>query len=1260
MPKIRNFFLLFYLFGINSLGFASDTLKIQLKWGLNGFQNQCEDCFIDNQISAPLFKKILNGDYSHKVFRFENIVTENISPDFIQKNITNTSNTTWDFKIITLFDQGKAKYQLNLTPFRLNENQIIEKILSFQIIVDESKSLINFNSKESGRNYASKSVLATGNWYKIGVNTSGIYSLDIAFLKTLGINIESLNPKKIRVFGQRGGMIPRPNSSPRIDDLTEIQVYVSGENDGSFNGNDAVVFYAEGPSIWKYDSQNSAFRYDHNVYSDANYYYININQEFGKRIETLPNITSNATQTSISFDDYAIYKKEKYNFLKSGAQWWGELFDIQTTQSFSFKFQNILPFEKVKFFTQLASRSIGNASSFMISTNGGGNILSLNIPRVTNQYLDAYANVSNGSTTFSPNSENITLTYDYVKGASVAQGWLGQIELNARRFLSFVGPAFSFRDVRSVSPNSITEYLVENTVGGEVLWDITDPIKPTNIVYTTSGNKLSFKSYSDTLRQFCIWLGTNQQKPIAIGKIMNQNLHGLASAELLIITHPDFISQSNDLAQHKISLGLKTHVVNVQDIYNEFAGGKRDITAIRDFIKMIYDRAPSDDEKPKYVLLMGDASYDYKNISGQGQNFVPTFESQESLQPTGTYCSDYYFALLDDSEGQFNNGAAEMADVSIGRIPVSNAQQAGVMVQKIKNYESSTSFGDWRNTICMVADDGDYETHMLQAEQLSAKIALAYPKGVLDKIYLDAYKRISVPGGIRYPGVNTAINTRVNNGALVVNFTGHGGVNGWTEERILTNSDINSWENGVKLPLFVTATCEFTRYDDPEILSAGEQVMLQQKGGAIAMLTTVRLTWSGENYEIATNFYSKHLFAQKNNQPITIGEAVRRTLNESLGSINTRSYAFLGDPSLTLAFPKQETGITHINNISITQSIDTLKALMQVNVAGEITDKNNVLLNTFNGVCYPTVYDKETKVTTLQNDPNSRPMTFGNYQAIIYKGLCTVQNGKFNFSFIVPRDISYNVDFGRINLYATNGIIDANGKFDSVLIGLSSQNSLVDIEGPKIRLFMNDTLFKSGDITNNDPFLLAFVSDNSGISTVGSGIGRDLSMSLDNGVPVVLNSFYESNLDSYQIGKVKYPFKNLSNGIHKINFKAWDVYNNSSEAEIAFQVNTTKNGITQLINYPNPFTDKTTFRIQHNQPFKSLNIQLLIYDLNGKLIQNFSKNYQSEGYIIDSIDWDGSSLEGGICSNGFYIAKIIVTDGDGNLSSLTIKLVKNR
>lgn len=1146
----------------------------------------------------------------------------------------------------------KKQSWLNVTflPF-VKQNNTISKVLDYEVVINEKTPLARISGSGTAASFVSNSVLSSGNWYKIAVKEEGIYKISASFLKNIGINIDQVNPKTIKIFGNGGAMLPQSNAAPRKDDLQENAIKVIGEQDGRFDNEDYILFYANGNINWQLNTEGSAFTRTKNIYSDSSYYFLNVDGVVGKRIvhSATNNLTPNVTVNY--YDDFQSHEHDLYTSitasLKSGREWYGEDFEFNATRNFEFNFNDLEPNSIGTISTNMAIRS--NVNSFAQVKINNQVISSLFANSLPLNFETEYAKSTVANSSFQP-VQNAALSITYNKPNSNSNAWLNFIELNLRKSLNGNSNWLRFRDTKSVAPGNVSKFVFTGNLTGKEIWDVTDFLNPNSVDIT--GNECI--SRTENLKEFVLFSVTSLKEPIFIKKLANQNLHALPNAEMVIISPPEFISEARRLADfRKAEQNINTHMVTPEQVYNEFSSGKKDAAAIRNFMKMFYDRAGLNLAlAPKYLLLMGSGSFDNRSLKFKNKDFIVTYQSNNSLSPTESYTSDDFFALLDNNEGDFPEDyitSPGMLDIAVGRLPVTSAKEAKDVVDKLILYADKSQFGDWRNKIAIVADDEDGNTHLDQAE---ANAALIHQKNTninLDKIYFDAYTQESTASGMRYPEVKDLINQKINTGILLMNYTGHGGEGGWAEEQVLQVEDINKWNNTF-LPVIFTATCSFGRWDDPEIVSAGELTLKKEKSGTIGLFTTTRIVYASYNFDLNQSFLRSLLDPSFTLRKPSFGEVFRMAKNNNIGglNINSRNFTLLGDPSALFAFPENKILTTSVNNQTVSTT-DTLKALQKINIKGSVRDANGNLLPNFNGIIYPVIFDKPAVVTTRGQDPGitgSLPQDFKLQSNIIYKGKASVKDGNFSFDFLVPKDINLEYGKGKISYYADNNLIDANGAYSDVTIGGLDATAQNDKLGPEIELYLNDNKFVSGGITHTSPFLLADIKDESGINTTGLGIGHDIVATLtfkEKSTSIILNQWYESKLDSYQEGSVKYNLTDLEPGLYSLKLKVWDVFNNSSEKIIDFEVKSSENlELAHVLNYPNPFTSKTSFQFEHNHQNEDLDVQVNIYTIAGKLIKTINQAIPNAQSRVDNIFWDGKDDFGDKLARGIYIYQLKV------------------
>ncbi len=1148
---------------------------------------------------------------------------------------------------------------ISFIPIRKNlATGTFEKLISFKL-----KILLIPNSRQNTTNRltTSTSVLSIGDIYKIPVAQNGIHKLDFDYLKnTLGIPVENINPRHIKLFGNGGGMLPEDNAISRYDDLVENAIYISGENDGSFDNGDFILFYGEGPNQWKYDENQNRFVMEQHLYDDNNYYFLRINDgnPSSKRINSNASISSTAYSTN-QFDDFRHWEEEEINILAentgtsgSGKEWFGPSFKFTTERSYNFSFPNLVTSTPIDLTCQVIARSVGGGThQFNVFANGN-QLYAESMGSVSGSIYLRYANLRSRTVDFSSTSDNIVVKLEYQKPNSTAEGWLDYITLNARRQLRFEGEQLAFRDKNALAQASAT-YTLSNAPEGIAIWDISNPLEPKiqAFNYNAASSQASFGAVISGLPEYIAFEMSDVLVPEAGIAIANQNLHALEVSDMLVIYHSSLESSVQRFVEHREShSGIEVTAVEINAIYNEFSSGMQDVTAIRDFAKYFYDQA-SPVNGLKYLLLFGDASFDYKNHYEitDNYNLVPTFQTYtiSAIDALDSHPSDDFFGLLDDNEGgNINSGSVDLA---IGRFPVRNLTEANAIVNKIIHYETSPEcLGDWRNRLLFNADDEDDNTHIDDADSISRTLSIAHPVFNIDKLYWDAFNQVSTPGGNRYPDVTEALNTNIGfKGQLVVNYMGHGGPTGWSQERVFTIDQALTWNNYNTLPLFVTATCTFGPFEDPTAPSAAELLLTKNDGGAIGLFTTVRAVYASTNETITRAVFNK-MFEPVNGKIPSIGEILRLSKNmipTGPDLRNGRKFTLLGDPSLYLPNPQYNIKTSTINGNSITGT-DTIQALQEVTIKGYIEAAGGGILTDFNGIITPTVYDKSQDVKTLVNDSGSLDKSFNLQKNIIFKGRTSVTNGEFSFTFVVPSDINYQYGFGKISYYADDGSSrDARGYYSGIVIGGTAENGVTDNDPPKVKVYLNDENFAFGGTTDENPVLFAKITDDVGINTVGTGIGHDLTGVLDakTSDTYVLNDYYESELDNPKAGEVRYPLSGLAEGLHTIKVKAWDVSNNSGEDYTEFIVaSSAQLSISQVLNFPNPFTTSTSFQFNHNFPSQALSVQVQIFTVGGRLLKTIDSEIMTNGYRVTDIEWDGRDDFGDRIGKGVYIYKVKV------------------
>lgn len=1127
--------------------------------------------------------------------------------------------------------QAKARDQdyvvLEISPI-VQTSEGYKKIVSFTVNYSTAFRPVNSVNAIQTAPSPSHSIFSEGNWFRFFIPKTGVYRISKDFLANLGMDVNAIDPKKLKIYGHEGNMLPLINEKNTNFDPPQISIEVVGGEDGSFDSGDYILFYGKAvDDHWSEENQTNL-----NLYANRSYYYITADGTAGTRIGSYAEPTGNATTTFISFWEQKFYEKDLYSIAKTGRRWFGDRFDVNNQKTYDFTFENRIESTPLKLEVAAAASS-EIATNMEVSVNRQA-VGTLNFGSITTDVFgrDAFLSLNN----LSVSKDKLSIKLNYNNGGNpTSLGYLDYVSVEAERELRGTEKQFVFAKPVTTKLSGVGRYTLSNAEGISEIWDITNPSTVQKIENQEGNAELSFKAKLGEVRKYVGVVPSDYFTPLSENKasVTNQDLKGTIflneqgkseEVDYLIITTSALQNQAHRLAQHrKETDGLKAKVVLAKRIYQEFNSGKQDIGALRNFIRYVYENSPDRRHRLKYVCLLGDASVDYKDRLDRNNNILPTYESLYSFSlGSSTTASDDFFGMMDPKEGSMV--ASDKLDLAVGRILADSPQLAKTKIDKILAYDSKKSYGRWRNNFVLIADDADVSGpagYGLQEELdlIADSISANKPFINVEKIYSDACQQTSSAGGFRYPKVNQAITDAVEVGASVVNYFGHGGENGLASEQIVTVNDIRGWSNENKYNVLVTVTCEFTRFDNPLRISLGEVNLANPKGGSVALVSTTR-TISVSTGADFNAVFGPYLFNYDGSDD-SIAESVRKAKNE-IARKDRRVVFYFGDPALKLALPDPQVELTSINDIPINQARDTLKALGRVRIKGEVVDASGNLFSNYNGELSSTIFDKRIDRNTLNNDGNG-VFNFNTLGNIIFRGKASVKKGLFSYDFVVPKDISLPIGEGRISFYAEKSgqLQDQKGYSNAILVGGINEDAPEDNTGPEIQLYMNDENFVSGGTTNASPFILAKLTDENGINTAG-GIGHDLVVIIDGDKtnPIVVNDYYETETDNYKKGSVNYRLRNLDKGLHTLTFKAWDVYNNSNTAELQFVVaDEEKLTIDHVLNYPNPFHDYTEFWFNHNRSFESLKVQVQVFTVSGKIVWTHNQVINTEGFLSREI-----------------------------------------
>jgi hypothetical protein len=1092
-----------------------------------------------------------------------------------------------------------------------------------------------------------QSVLQQGIWLKIGVTQSGVYRLDQATLSRLNPAFATADPRRIRLYGNGGAALPQLNAAPRAVDLTENAIQVTGETDGRFDAGDAIVFFGQSPHVVRYDSLFRRFSHQINPYADTTFYFVTAGTSAGLRVASRPAGTASTTLSVTTFEDYQFHEKEiqKLQKVHSGRAWLGEYMTLDTIRMVPFDMPGLVANAPVRL-TASAMAGALNPIAFRLQLNGqtAGSLL---VPPISGAEYDYQGVVRTDTFSVIPGTATspVRLTLTFLNSAErSAVGYLDFLAIQARRELrQYEQPTWA----RRLEAGQIT---VRQTTPSLRVWDVTNPLRPIEQAYVRSAAQEA--SWNNTQRNdFFLFADTQLLSPVSLATVANQSIRGQAAPNLLIVTPAAWLDQAERLAAFRRQNDkLSVLVVTTAQVYNEFGSGQPDPTAIRDAVRYFYQKQPN---QLRYVLLVGDATFDYKNnfrqvSASQLANMVPVYESRQSLHPVESYSSDDYFGFMDASEGDWDESGVDdhRMEVGVGRLPVKSPDEARTVVDKLIRYATDPSLaGDWQTQVTLIADDGDYNIHQRDVDQLAVSIEERAPAYRPDRVFLSDFPQENVDGGQKASLVNQRITRAVNDGRLIVNYSGHGGVLTLADEQIITLQEIQSWKNK-RLPLFVTATCQFGRYDDPNTTSGAELLLLSRTGGAVGLLTTTRPVYANTNLLLNDAFY-KAVFLPIDGEMPRLGDVMRITKNNSLSGPVNRNFALLGDPSMRLAYPKAQVALTQVNGKPVTASrLDTLRALQTVELTGEVQQQGQ-RLSDFTGTLRLTLYDKATTKTTLGAEADSPKMSYQSFSNTIFTGQVPVQQGRFVVRFTMPKDIDYTIGRAKLYSYAvrSDSLLDALGSYDSLRVGGSVLVDSLDTEPPVMALsIIGGTV--QGDlvqVTGPDVTLRVGLVDNRGINVARSGLGHELTAQLDTQMPVILNDMYVADGSSGRQGEARYTFRNVVPGNYKVHVKAWDINNNSVEGALSIVVSEPLGlAVRTLGATPNPIRTETTLTAELNRTGEPLDWTVDIYDLTGRLVNQQTGQCTDCPAKLDIGTWNGQTTAGQLVPNGQYIIRLQV------------------
>lgn len=1114
---------------------------------------------------------------------------------------------------------------------------------------------------------AGHSVLSQHTWYRLAVAGEGIYQLDYATLSAMDIDMEHLNPNQIRIFGNVSGRLPEKNSETRPDDLNELVIHVSDGGDGTFDADDYVLFYGQESTRWRLlEGSPKVYERERNYYSDSTYYYLCVDSgEDGLRIGTKATLpVEGATTVVTEFPDFSWHEEELFSPYSIGQNWFGEMLNSQDTAlQLSFCLPDLVKTKPVYIKTTLMGRIRNANMHYDLWVND--NVLSQmgTIDETSNDYR--YGKTATVDRQILSETDTLQFSLHLYPDANGPMLFLDYVEMFYWRQLKRHGAAFPFRLIPAQLGDGISAVWVQNVSHECQLWDVTEPLSPAVQEGVLSANNFVFATNERAEHRYFMFKPAGVRPIGSWSRVPNQDLHALSgNADMLIITAPLFWEQACELAQfHEQEDGLTSLVVNVKEIHNEFSTGTSDPSGIRDFVRMVYQRSNG---RLKYLTLFGRASFDFRDLKGFDRNFVPCFETMDHPEYMLSFCTDDFFGMMDDGEGRNSTGRV---DLGIGRLPVSTVKEAEAVLRKIRLYHDlPATFGEWKTNHLLLAGNDIYhnQTYIIPSEEGGRIIDTILHGMNVMKVYADAYPTVNTTSGQQIPQAHDELLRVFDKGFLAMTYCGHGGVKGLTNVGLFSVADFPNLRNHGKLPLVFTATCEFSKYDDPLLISAGEQLFLQEEGGAGALLTSCRPTQSPTN-RIFLKAFSNNLYRRDDEgKPLRFGDLTRMTKCDPSNYSNTAvdaqnkniMYLLIGDPALRLALPEEEIATVRINGKDPDLSEIAIGAMSMVSVEGEVR-RGGQTDTDFNGQLWLRLFDKKSKIVPL----DAPTVNYHHFKDVLYQGCVSVRNGRFTASFQVPVDIKQGTGICRLSYYAYDSIrgIDAQGAYDNLALGGTDPSMMPDNEGPQISFYWNTPSFQNGDLVERQGNLIADLYDAQGIYHYDFSIGRDIT--LNSSLPaydnLILNERYEPVLDDYRRGRIVIPVEDLDEGTYEFDLKVWDLHNNSSTAQLWFVVGEDL-FLAGVRNYPNPFSEETYITMTHVGDDGEFHVNLEVFDLLGRCVTTISKNLTSTGGNLEPLRWDGRDRYGQLLRTGLYLYRLTLTDEHGASRSVCQRMLISR
>lgn len=1110
---------------------------------------------------------------------------------------------------------------------------------------------------------AQTSPLAKGKWAKIAVKKQGIFKLTGTQLRTLGFSLP-IASNQIQLFGyDQVHLTEKVPTAPKVG-LAENALKINDGGDGQIDELDHILFYADGSVQWL---SNDTKHFDHLV-TDSVFYFLTIGNN-GKRITT-QNIQGSNYENRTLFTQHILFEKDSVSLLNSGKVLWGAPMGVgqgkQSQFTYPMNTAGMNAQSSIKAYAHLASTSYTTGGQFdfywndqLAHTTKLQPVSGFLFDDIAKEAVDSF--ILNNAQTW-PSKSNLKV--GYTSASTSATGWIDYVELNVYKPIGFwQDSSVAFSIEKDFQKGQIVNCKIQDIDATSIIWNVTNPESPLQVdLQFENTSSASFIQQVDTIVRF---FGVKQnalESPILMGAIANQDIVNITGeVNYVIVAAPAYMEQAKKYQQfQEATFGRKTSVVNAKLLYNEFSGGQPSPIAIRNYLKYLSNRALQNKFKaPEYLLLIGMGNFNPKKLNIDFE--LPVYENNNSTSILSSFSSDDFFAILENNDDINNYNAVKRLNIATGRIPARTSAEADSVIDKLIYYQLNKSGGAWENKITWIADDGDYNLHLQDAEYIVNRLQSKAPQWNHNKIYLDLFPAVSTSSGNTFPLASNTLQQVVRDGTLLINYTGHGNYLRLSEESVIVQSQFESWDNKDKLPLLVTASCNFAPYDQPNLNAIAWDAFMKNSKGVIGLVAANRLVFAYSNKQINDLFIQQLLVSDSAGRKNSIGQALlaAKNLSWSQGGdrVNDFKFSIIGDPAMLLQAPNNKIVVESLGGKPFNGK-DSLLSGSAYQIKGFI-QKGSSILTSFNGVLSLTIYDAVKFKNTLANQTTSMVVPIAVQENILFNGKSTVKNGQFSADFILPTQVTNTSSPIKFELAAASGENDAILILDTIFVKPNQYLNNKDTLGPTMTPYLNDPNFKQGKWAAPNSELNILLWDSSGIQTSGNALGHDLAIWIDkNPIPILLNNYFIANLDSYKSGKVVFTLPTFSAGTHSIIIKAWDLLGNGSKDTLTFEVPKSNEILFRnASNFPNPFKVQTKFGFETNQIGKPIDIILNVYSQDGIL------HYSNKWSVANPntqiyMDWNGRSNSGNMIPPGVYHYQFIIKSelGTNILANSFIKL----